>query len=44
MLNCYAWKPLLLAELQREFPHQGLVWLDSGITLAGPNHGDCDVI
>jgi hypothetical protein len=37
-LNCYAWKPLILASLYREFSTQGLVCLDSGLTLAGPAH------
>mmetsp|Transcript_46559 Transcript_46559/g.105204 ORF Transcript_46559/g.105204 Transcript_46559/m.105204 type:complete len:295 (-) Transcript_46559:253-1137(-) len=35
-LHCYAWKPLLLAELRKEFPREGLVWLDSQVALAGP--------
>jgi len=32
-LHCYAWKPLILASLRREFPSEGLVWLDSGVLL-----------
>lgn len=35
-LHCYAWKPLILAQLRREFPDEGLVWLDSGVQLLGP--------
>jgi hypothetical protein len=25
-LGCYAWKPLLLAELRRDFPNNAIVW------------------
>lgn len=35
-MGCYAWKPVIIANLYREFPNEGLVWLDSGLTLAGP--------
>lgn len=34
-LNCYAWKPLLLASLRREFKNSSLIWLDSGLTFGG---------
>ena len=36
-LGCYAWKPMLLAELRRDFPHQAVVWLDTAVALAGPS-------
>ena len=32
-LGCYAFKPVLIAALRREFHDTGVVWLDSGVLL-----------
>ncbi len=35
--HSYAWKPAILADVWREFPRTSIVWLDSGVLLAGPS-------